>query len=106
MTDHIDRDLFNHLVELAALELKEDEAEYLRLQLNKQLNVIQELAAIPLDNDLPVTSHGVPFTPDISQVLREDEWLPFENVEKIKAQVPQIDDGSIVVPDIPHTTLE
>ena len=38
MSDPITPELFTHLVELAALELTPPEAEYLRGQLNGQLN--------------------------------------------------------------------
>ena len=46
--------------------LSPEEAEYLRRQLNNQLKAIHELEAIPLDESLPVTSHGVPYTAAIS----------------------------------------
>ena len=45
-------DLFNHLVELAALELSEDEAEYLRQELNNQMKAIEELEAILLNKNV------------------------------------------------------
>ena len=106
MTETIDRETFDHLVQLAALELRSDEAEYLLRELNNQLNVIRELEAIPLDADIPITSHGVPYTKAISQPPRTDEWLPYDDPAGILAQAPQTDDGYIVVPDIPHTTLE
>ncbi len=107
MTDDlISRETFDHLVDLAAFELKPEEAEYLRQQMNNQLKVIHELAAIPLDENLPLTTYGVPFTPEISAALRPDEWHPFDNAAGILAQTPQRDENYIVVPDIPHTTLE
>ena len=37
MTEEITRELFDKLVDLAALELDEEEAEYIRRQLNDQL---------------------------------------------------------------------
>jgi aspartyl-tRNA(Asn)/glutamyl-tRNA(Gln) amidotransferase subunit C len=105
MSDEIDRDLFDHLVTLAALELSTDESEYLRQQLNNQLKAIQELAAIPLDPDTRITSHGVPYTAQISAHARADEWQPFSNPDEILEQAPETDDRFIVVPDIPHTDL-
>ena len=63
MSEEITREIFEHLVELAALELTPEEAEYIRQQLNNQLKVIHELEAIPLDSTANVTSHGVPYTP-------------------------------------------
>ena len=106
MTDQITPELFNHLVQLAALELTPEESEYLRGQLNNQLKAIHELEAIPLDENLPVTSHGVPYTPWISQPPREDAWQACENPDEILAQAPQIEDDYIIVPDIPHTKLD
>jgi aspartyl/glutamyl-tRNA(Asn/Gln) amidotransferase C subunit len=105
MSDSISPEIFAHLVDLAALELSDAEAEYLREQLNHQLKAIHELEAIPLEDDTPVTSHGVPYTAQISQPPRADVWQPSPDVERILTQAPEIDDGYIVVPDIPHTTL-
>lgn len=106
MSETISQDLFAHLVNLAALELTPEEAEYLRQQLNNQLKSIAELAAIPLDEDVPITSHGVPYTTAISSTPRADVWRPYPNPQDILAQAPETDEGYIVVPDIPHTSLE
>ncbi len=106
MTDTITPDIFNHLVELAALELTPQEAEYLRGQLNNQLRAISELASIPLPEGTSPAAHGVPYTAENSQAPRGDEWLPFTDAIGIIGQAPQVEDGYIVVPDIPHTTLE
>jgi aspartyl-tRNA(Asn)/glutamyl-tRNA(Gln) amidotransferase subunit C len=106
MTDPITPEIFAHLVHLAALELSPDEAEYVRRQLNNQLKVIRELEAIPLDNGVAVTSHGVPYTAQTSPAPREDAWLPYPDVADLLSQAPQVEDRYIVVPDIPHTTLE
>ena len=106
MADLIDPETFTHLVDLAALELEAAEAEYIRNQLNHQLKAIQELEAIPLDDSTRLTSHGVPYTPQISPALRQDEWFPCLDADAILAQAPQTKDRYIVVPDIPHTTLE
>lgn len=106
MTEQIDPELFAHLVDLAALELDAAEAEYIRNQLNNQLKAINELEAIPLDDSTGLASHGVPYTPQISPALRPDEWLPNPAADAILGQAPQTEDRYIVVPDIPHTTLE
>lgn len=76
MSDPIDPETFAHLVDLASLELNAVEAEYIRRQLNNQLNAIHELEAIPLETNPTLTSHGVPYTPEISPALRMDEWIP------------------------------
>jgi aspartyl/glutamyl-tRNA(Asn/Gln) amidotransferase C subunit len=106
MNESITQEMFAHLVDLAALQLDTSEAEYLRQQLNNQLNAIHELEAIPIEGDVPVTSHGVPYTPAISPPPRDDTWYPFPNPEEIIGQASQAEDGYIVVPDIPHTKLE
>jgi len=106
MTEKISIETFEHLVELAALALNEDEAAYLRRELNNQLDAVDELAAVPLDEDLALTAHGVPYTAASSPAMRKDEWLPYEKPEEIIAQAPQTTSGFIVVPDIPHTDLD
>jgi aspartyl-tRNA(Asn)/glutamyl-tRNA(Gln) amidotransferase subunit C len=105
MSDEITPQLFDHLVTLAALELTEDESEYLRQQLNNQLKAIHELAAIPVDADTKITLHGMPYTAQNSAPPRADEWIPCLNSDEILEQAPEIDDRYIVVPDIPHTDL-
>lgn len=99
-------ELFDHLVELAALELSPEESEYLRRQLNNQLNAIHELEAIPLDLKTPAASHGVPYTPQIRPAIREDRWVPYPTPEKILEEAPETEDRYFVVPEIPHTDLE
>lgn len=106
MNEQIDRETFDHLVELAALQLTAEEAEYLRQQLNNQLNAIHELEAIPLEEDAPVTSHGVSYTAEISPAPRADVWQPYPDPQAILDQAPQVEDGYIIVPEIPHTDLE
>lgn len=102
----ITSDLFKHLVALAALELSEEEAEYLRRELNNQMKAIEELEAIPLSEETPITSHGVPYSPQITPESRPDEWIACPNPEEIIAQAPVAKDGYVIVPDIPHTELE
>lgn len=102
----ISPETFAHLVDLAALQLDEAEAEYLRQQLNNQLQSINELEAIPLDEDVPTTWHGVPYTAQTSPAPRPDVWAPYPNPQDILKQAPETAEGYIVVPEIPHTNLE
>jgi aspartyl-tRNA(Asn)/glutamyl-tRNA(Gln) amidotransferase subunit C len=102
----ISPEVFDHLVKLAALELDQEQADYLRRELNSQLSSIRELAAIELDENLPLASHGVPYTDQSSPQLRKDEWYACPDTDAITSQAPQFEDGYIIVPDIPHTTLE
>ncbi len=106
MSEPISPDVFEHLVTLAALELDPQEGEYLRGQLNNQLKAIHELEAIPIPPDTPLAAHGVPYPPELSQRPRPDRLDPCEDAEAILAQAPQVEDGYIIVPDIPHTELE
>ncbi len=106
MPELIDQEIFDHLVNLAALELDVEEAIYLRQELNNQLQAIQELAAIPIQEDIPITSHGITFTSEISMPVREDELKPYTHQKEIIAQAPETEDGYFVVPDIPHEDLE
>ncbi|UCE00817.1 MAG: aspartyl/glutamyl-tRNA amidotransferase subunit C, partial [Chloroflexota bacterium] len=99
-------ELFNRLVDLAALELSEQEAQYLRQELNNQMKSINELEAIPLGDEIETTSHGVPYTTDITPDTRLDEWVACPNPEEIIAQAPEVEDGYVIVPDIQHTDLE
>ena len=103
--EEISPELFDHLVLLAALELSQDEKDYLRRQLNNQLKAIEELAAIPLDENTPPASHGIPYSAEMRPPLREDEWQPYPQPEKILKGAPDTEEGYITVPDILHTDL-
>lgn len=105
MTDEITPELFKHLVELAALELDEQESEYLRGQLNNQLKAIHELEAIPLDASTPIASHGVSYTPAASPALRPDTWSPHPDAASLLKCAPETDEGYIIVPEIPTQDL-
>jgi aspartyl-tRNA(Asn)/glutamyl-tRNA(Gln) amidotransferase subunit C len=105
MTEEISPQLFEHLVELAALELDPEEAEYLRAQLNNQLKAIQELSAIPVDASTAVVSHGVSYVPGMSAPLRPDDVHSEEDPARLLDTAPEKEDGFIVVPEIPHEDL-
>ena len=102
----ISRETFDHLVELAALELGKNESDYLLTELNNQISAIHELEAIEITEDVPPASHGVSYTPENSPPLRKDDWDACEDADAIIDQSPVVDDGFVIVPDIPHTTLE
>jgi aspartyl-tRNA(Asn)/glutamyl-tRNA(Gln) amidotransferase subunit C len=105
MSEEITREIFDKIVELAALELEEDEAEYIRRQLNDQLAAIAELEAVPLDEDTPPAAHGVPFTPVVSAPARQDRHAPFAKPEEILEIAPDEEERYFVTPDIPHEDL-
>jgi aspartyl-tRNA(Asn)/glutamyl-tRNA(Gln) amidotransferase subunit C len=102
----ISEEVFQHLVELAALELDDEEAAYLRRELNEQLRAIRDLEAIELPEHTSITSHGVPYPTAIRPPLRGDEIRPSKLPDAILAQAPQVEGRYIVVPDIPHMDLE
>jgi aspartyl-tRNA(Asn)/glutamyl-tRNA(Gln) amidotransferase subunit C len=108
LPDHgeITAEIFEHLVQLASFDLTAEEADYLRRQLNGQLQAIRELEAIELEPDVPITSHGVPYAPGTSPAIREDTAQPGEAADDILAQAPETEGRYVVVPDIPHTELE
>lgn len=98
--------VFAYLVQLAAFDLQEGEGEYLRRELNGQLEAIGELEAIEVDPNVPITSHGVPYSEAITPPLRQDAADPSQTADAILGQAPEVDGRYIVVPDIPHTELE
>ncbi len=105
MPETITREIFDKIVELAALELDEEESEYIRKQLNAQLTAISELEAVPLAPDTPLAAHGVSYTPDTGAPMRLDRHDPFPDPQEIPAIAPEAEDGYFVTPDIPHEDL-
>ncbi len=99
-------EIFQHLVRLAALALDDDEAEYLRGELNEQLRAIRELASVDLPEGLPITSHGVPYPSETRPDLRQDIPTPSDRADAILEQAPEVEARFIVVPDISSTELE
>jgi aspartyl/glutamyl-tRNA(Asn/Gln) amidotransferase C subunit len=106
MADQISLELFNHLVDLASLDLTTDEAEYLRRELNNQLKVIDELAAIPIPEGTPPARHGVGYLAAVRQPMREDRAIASGLSDEILAQAPETEGRYVAVPEIPHEELE
>jgi aspartyl/glutamyl-tRNA(Asn/Gln) amidotransferase C subunit len=104
--ERMSKTIFDHLVELAAFALEEDESEYLHRELNNQLRAIRELEAIEVDDSLPIVSHGVPYTSAMSLPLREDKIEACPDSDEILEQAPVRDGRFIIVPDIPQEELE
>jgi len=101
----IDPETFSHLIELASFEFEPDQADYLLDQLNRQLKTIDDLAAVPIDESLPIEIHGVPYPAENNQGLRGDKSSPFSDRDFLTTQFPQFEDGYVIVPDIPHQEL-
>jgi aspartyl/glutamyl-tRNA(Asn/Gln) amidotransferase C subunit len=102
----ITAEVFAHLVRLAQFELTEQERDYLRSELNGQLKAIRQLEAMEIGDELPITSHGVPYGPAIRPPIRQDEITGSPLADEILEGAPQILDRYLVVPDIPHEELE
>jgi aspartyl/glutamyl-tRNA(Asn/Gln) amidotransferase C subunit len=102
----VTEEVFRHLVDLAALELSPEEADYLLAEMNSQLRVIAELASIALPEGTPIASHGIPYPAPIRPDLRLDESHESAEADEILRQAPEKDGRYIVVPDLPVIELE
>ena len=105
MPEEISPELFAHLVDLAALALSTDEADYLRRQMNNQLKVIHELESIPLDSEIVVAAHGITYSPEMASKNRKDEWSAYSDPDMLLKQAPESENEYIIVPEIPHKDL-
>jgi len=106
MKDKITPDDFQRLADLASLELPQEEAEYLRGELNNQMISIEVLESIPIEADTGTAAHGLPYTDYNSPSPRKDEASQDPHRQDILDQAPELEDGFIVVPDISHEELE
>ena len=104
--EEISPQLFEHLVRLASLQLEPSESEYLRQELNHQLDSIRELISIAIPPGVEMTVHGIPYPPGSSDELREDIPVTFDQVRELLNQAPDLVNDQFAVPDVPHTTLE
>lgn len=105
MPEEISPELFAHLVDLAALALSTDEADYLRRQMNNQLKAIHELESIPLDSEIVVAAHGIAYSPEMASKNRKDEWSAYSDPDMLLKQAPESENKYIIVPEIPHKDL-
>lgn len=106
MTEAITPEIFYKLVGLASLDVGEEEGEYLRRELNNQLSSVAELEAIPLDENVKVSSHGVEYLKENTPGMRKDEVSSTKDPGKIVEGAPESEDGYFVVPNIPLEGLE
>ena len=104
MEEEITEEIFSLLVRTGAIDLFEDEAEDLRMEMNRQMRVIRRLETIPLEDLQPVI-HGNPYPEEIRCELRPDEWKPFDNTRGILDQIPLSRENMIVSPDVPHQKI-
>jgi len=103
LPEKITREMFDKLVSLAALELDEEESEYLRTELNHQLAAVKELSEIPIDEDVQPSLHGIDCQ---GNPPRPDEWQPFPYPDAILALAPEREGRYFVVPEIAQLSEE
>jgi aspartyl-tRNA(Asn)/glutamyl-tRNA(Gln) amidotransferase subunit C len=103
LPEKITREMFDKLVSLAALELDEEESEYLRTELNHQLAAVKELSEIPIDEDVQPSLHGIECQ---GNPPRPDEWQPFPDPDAILALAPEREGRYFVVPEIAQLSEE
>ena len=82
-----------------------EEAEDIRREMNRQMDVIRQLEGIPLDEKLPSVIHGNPYPPEIRCGLREDVPVFFDHASEIITQAPAHRDGFIIAPEIEHQRI-
>lgn len=102
MKEEIDKQVFEHLVSLAALKLTLEESEYLRGQMNQQLQVIHEMEQIPIEEKMVISSHGVQFTDVNSSGFRDDLINPNKPRLDLESLSQNVKENFIIVPEIPH----
>lgn len=98
-------EIFRHLVDLAQLELDSETASYLKEQLNAQLDVIRQLDDIEVGEDIPASSHGVPYSPLNRGPDRADQVQPSGLADEILENAPETEGRYVAFPDIPHEEL-
>jgi Asp-tRNA(Asn)/Glu-tRNA(Gln) amidotransferase C subunit len=103
--EEITPSLLYYLLELAAIEPDVGEMDILRRELNRQLRVIKELEGIKIEDDDPISSHGVPYIGEMMAELRDDEINTFPHPNEILAQAVETRKRYIIVPDIPHKDI-
>ena len=101
----IDKNLFDELALTGEIGMDPEEAEDIRREMNRQMDVIRQLEGIPLDDSLPPVIRGNPYPPEIRCGLREDIPVKFDNAAEIVAQAPRRQDGWIVSPDVEHQRI-
>lgn len=105
MDEVIGKELFDELAQTGGIRLSSGEAEDLREEMNRQMQIIRQLEAIPLDDQVRPVVHGNPFPPEVRCGLREDEWIRFSDPAAILGQAPASRDGYFISPDVLHQKI-
>ena len=105
MEEVINREVFEELAKTGEIIFSPEEAEAMRDEMNRQMDIIRQLEAIPLEDDITPVIHGNPYPGTVRCPLRTDEWIPFPCPDDIIAQFPISLDRYIVSPDVFHQKL-
>ncbi len=105
MEEVISKKTFAQLAAVGGIELTAGEAEDLRGEMNRQMRVIRQLEAIPLEEHITPVIHGNPYPEAVRCGLREDIPRPFGNSDGIIAQAPSVRDRCFVSPDVQHQRI-
>ncbi len=105
MDELISKEIFDELVQTGRIRLEPAEAEKIRAEMNRQMEVIRQLEAIPPDESLRPVIHGNPYPAETRCALRDDTVRPFENADAIIREVPAVRDGYIISPDIQYRKI-
>jgi len=89
----ISREQVLHVAKLAALDLRDDEIDRFREQLDAILEAVGKVAELDL-TDVPPTSHPL----DVVNVVRPDEPRPSLSVDDVFRNAPAREDDYFRVP--------
>ncbi len=106
MKEIISRELFEELAQTGEIRFSPEEAEIIRDEMNRQMDIIRQLEAIPLEDDISPVIHGNPYPASVRCPLRADDWIPFSCPDEIIKQVPLSRERYIVSPDVFHQKLQ
>lgn len=84
-----------HVAKLAKLEISADEIEHFTDQMDRIIDMVEQLSELDTDN-VPIMTHGM----ETYSVMREDEAVPGTNRDKLLKNVKRSQDGLVKVPAI------
>ncbi|MBM6614370.1 Asp-tRNA(Asn)/Glu-tRNA(Gln) amidotransferase subunit GatC [Desemzia sp. RIT804] len=84
-----------HVAKLAKLEIPDDEIKKFTEQMDKIIEMVEQLSELDTEN-VPVMTHGM----ETYSVMREDKAIPGTDREKLFENVKTEKDGLIKVPAI------
>lgn len=91
----LDKNQVQHIAMLARLEVTDDEFAETVDKLSKIVEFVDQLAALPTDDVVPM-AHPL----DQSQRLRADEVTESDQRDRIQQNAPVVEDGVYLVPRV------